>query len=76
MWVHRCTCVWRYDHAYASIAHPTQGVTGAAAGTLTFMIGGSQAGVDAATPLLDIMGANLKHCGDVGAGQVNSPIDG
>lgn len=49
------------------------GVTGAAAGTLTFMVGGSQADYDAAIPVLSNMGKDIRHCGDVGAGQVQKP---
>lgn len=45
------------------------GTAGAAAGTLTFMIGGDAATVQRATPVLKQMGANLFHCGDAGAGQ-------
>ena len=46
------------------------GVGGAAAGTLTFMVGGSAAGFEAAKPVLDIMGGNIFHAGDAGNGQV------
>jgi 3-hydroxyisobutyrate dehydrogenase len=45
------------------------GTAGAAAGTLTFMIGGDVANVDAARPLLASMGKNLFHAGGAGAGQ-------
>lgn len=45
------------------------GTAGAAAGTLTFMIGGEAATVERATPVLKAMGANLFHCGAAGAGQ-------
>ncbi len=45
------------------------GTVGAAAGTLTFMVGGSDAGVATVTPLLDIMGQRVVHCGGAGAGQ-------
>lgn len=45
------------------------GVGGAAAGTLTFMVGGSDAAFGTATPLFDIMGQKAVHCGDGGAGQ-------
>ena len=46
------------------------GVGGAAAGTLTFMVGGSEAGFAAAKPYLDIMGGNIFHAGASGNGQV------
>jgi 3-hydroxyisobutyrate dehydrogenase len=46
------------------------GVGGVAAGTLTFMVGGTEAGFAAAKPLLDIMGQNIFHAGGSGNGQV------
>ncbi len=46
------------------------GVGGAAAGTLTFMCGGTSAAFDRAKPFLDIMGKNVFHAGDAGNGQV------
>jgi 3-hydroxyisobutyrate dehydrogenase len=46
------------------------GVAGAAAGTLTFIVGGSKENFDAASSILDNMGKNVFHAGDVGAGQV------
>ncbi|RMX08794.1 3-hydroxyisobutyrate dehydrogenase [Corticibacter populi] len=45
------------------------GTAGAAAGTLTFMVGGSSATLERALPLLEAMGKNIFHAGDVGAGQ-------
>jgi 3-hydroxyisobutyrate dehydrogenase len=45
------------------------GVGGAAAGTLTFMVGAEPADFAAAQPLLDIMGGRVVHCGGSGAGQ-------
>lgn len=45
------------------------GVTGAAAGTLAFMVGGDSGDVSRATPLFEIMGRATTHCGPVGAGQ-------
>ena len=45
------------------------GAAGAAAGTLTFMVGGSEADLATARPLLDAMGARVVHCGASGAGQ-------
>ena len=45
------------------------GIGGAQAGTLTFMVGGSDADFATVTPLFDIMGQKAVHCGDVGAGQ-------
>jgi len=45
------------------------GIGGAAAGTLTFMAGGSVEAFAKAAPLFDIMGQKAVHCGDSGAGQ-------
>ncbi|MGH8433730.1 MAG: 3-hydroxyisobutyrate dehydrogenase [Pseudomonas sp.] len=46
------------------------GTAGAAAGTLTFMIGGEVNALDKARPLLNAMGKNIFHAGLNGAGQV------
>ena len=46
------------------------GVTGADAGTLTFMCGGEKRSFEKAKPILEAMGKNLVHCGDAGLGQV------
>ena len=46
------------------------GVTGAAAGTLTFIVGGESADFEAARPILACMGQNLFHAGALGAGQI------
>ncbi|MCE9678974.1 3-hydroxyisobutyrate dehydrogenase [Shewanella sp. AS1] len=46
------------------------GTAGAAAGTLTFICGGSDVGFSQAQGVLNAMGANLFHAGDSGAGQV------
>ncbi|HPD91939.1 MAG: 3-hydroxyisobutyrate dehydrogenase [Rhodobacter sp.] len=45
------------------------GVGGAAGGTLTFMVGGSDAAFATVQPLFDIMGQKAVHCGAAGAGQ-------
>ena len=45
------------------------GVGGAAAGTLTFMVGGDEAGFKIASDLFDIMGQKAVHCGPSGNGQ-------
>jgi len=45
------------------------GTSGAVAGTLTFMVGGSKDAFDKASPFLDIMGGRLVHCGEGGSGQ-------
>ena len=46
------------------------GVGGAEAGTLTFMVGGSEEHFATSKLVMDLMGANVVHCGDVGTGQV------
>ena len=59
------TCVFR------SVDAPVSGGTGgAAAGTLTFMVGGSAAAFEQVKPVLGAMGKNIVHCGDTGTGQV------
>lgn len=45
------------------------GVTGAAAGTLTFMAGGALADFERVKPLFDVMGQKAVYCGASGAGQ-------
>lgn len=45
------------------------GVAGAAAGTLTFMVGGPDEAYEAAKPYLDIMGKTIVHAGGAGTGQ-------
>lgn len=45
------------------------GVGGATNGTLTFMVGGSDAAFATAKPLFDIMGQKAVHCGEAGNGQ-------
>ncbi len=45
------------------------GIGGAAAGTLTFMVGGSEEAFSTAKPLFDIMGQKAVHCGPSGNGQ-------
>jgi 3-hydroxyisobutyrate dehydrogenase len=45
------------------------GTGGAAAGTLTFMAGGSAEAFAKAKPLFEIMGSRAVHCGGAGSGQ-------
>ena len=45
------------------------GIAGAAGGTLTFMVGGDEAGFATAKELFDIMGQKAVHCGPSGNGQ-------
>ena len=46
------------------------GTGGAAAGTLTFMVGGSAAIYEQVKSVLFAMGKNIVHCGDTSTGQV------
>ncbi|MCG9746192.1 3-hydroxyisobutyrate dehydrogenase [Shewanella sp. Isolate8] len=46
------------------------GTAGAAAGTLTFICGGSDTAFEQAQGVLNVMGANIFHAGGPGAGQV------
>ena len=56
---------------FAMVDAPVSGgVGGAAAGTLTFMVGGTEDAYEAAKPVLDIMGQNIFHAGGSGNGQV------
>ncbi len=45
------------------------GIGGATAGTLTFMVGGSDEALAKAAPLFEIMGQKAVHCGASGNGQ-------
>lgn len=57
-------------HGHASIDAPVSGGTGgAAAGTLTFMAGGSAEAFARAEPVLKPMAGRIVHCGGDGAGQ-------
>ncbi|WP_122870615.1 3-hydroxyisobutyrate dehydrogenase [Pseudomonas viridiflava] len=50
---------------------PVSGGTGGAqAGTLTFMVGGSPEHFATLKPVLEQMGRNIVHCGEVGTGQI------
>jgi 3-hydroxyisobutyrate dehydrogenase len=46
------------------------GVGGATAGTLAIMVGGDAGDLEEARPALAVMGSNIIHVGDVGAGEV------
>jgi len=57
--------------ALAMLDAPVSGGTaGAAAGTLTFIVGGANDALERARPVLNAMGKNIFHVGDSGAGQV------
>ncbi len=45
------------------------GIGGAQAGTLTFMVGGTEAAFTQAAPLFDVMGQKSVYCGSSGNGQ-------
>jgi 3-hydroxyisobutyrate dehydrogenase len=58
------------DMGSLTLDAPVSGGTGgAAAGTLTFMVGGSEAAFAAGQPVLAMMGKRIVHCGGAGAGQ-------
>ena len=55
---------------FAMVDAPVSGgIAAADAGTLTFMVGGSDAGYTAAQPILSAIGKAVIHAGDAGAGQ-------
>lgn len=53
----------------AADAPVSGGIGGAAAGTLTFMVGAEPATFARLEPVLQAMGKRIVHCGDPGAGQ-------
>lgn len=58
------------DRGFKFIDAPVSGgVTGAAAGTLTFMVGGEDADVEAAKQFIEPMAGNIFHAGGDAAGQ-------
>ncbi|WP_083211301.1 3-hydroxyisobutyrate dehydrogenase [Mycolicibacterium porcinum] len=58
------------EHGFAQLDAPVSGgVKGAVAGTLAFMVGGSDEAVEAARPVLEPMAGKIIHCGASGAGQ-------
>jgi 3-hydroxyisobutyrate dehydrogenase len=55
---------------HAALDAPVSGGTaGAAAGTLTFMVGGGEEAFARGQPLFEVMGAKTFHCGSNGSGQ-------
>ncbi len=46
------------------------GGTGAAAGTLSIMVGGDESTVARAKPIFDVLGKSTVHCGPIGNGQL------
>jgi 3-hydroxyisobutyrate dehydrogenase len=58
------------DHGFAQLDAPVSGgVKGATAGTLAFMVGGDEAAVERARPVLEPMAGKVVHCGGPGTGQ-------
>jgi len=58
------------EHGLAHIDAPVSGgIKGATAGTLAFMVGGTNEAVEAARPVLEPMAGKIIHCGASGAGQ-------
>ena len=59
------------DQGVDSLDAPVSGgEIGAQNGALSIMVGGSQQAFERATPLFEVMGKNIVHIGDTGAGQV------
>jgi 3-hydroxyisobutyrate dehydrogenase len=59
-----------FERGIAMLDAPVSGgVGGATAGTLTFMVGGEENAFRAAEPVLKVMGRNIVHAGEAGAGQ-------
>ena len=51
------------------------GSEGAVKGTLTIMVGGAEADVERARPILEAMGRTITHMGPVGAGQATKAVN-
>jgi 3-hydroxyisobutyrate dehydrogenase len=57
-------------HGLAQLDAPVSGgIKGATAGTLAFMVGGDEAAVERARPVLEPLAGKIIHCGASGAGQ-------
>ncbi|MEC9341919.1 MAG: NAD(P)-dependent oxidoreductase [Pseudomonadota bacterium] len=54
----------------AAITAPAGGANAVRQGALTFIVGGAQADVEAARPVLELLGSRLFHVGPLGAGQI------
>ncbi|TFV58072.1 3-hydroxyisobutyrate dehydrogenase [Mycobacterium sp. PS03-16] len=58
------------ERGFAQLDAPVSGgVKGATAGTLAFMVGGDDAAVERARPILEPMAGKVVHCGASGTGQ-------
>ena len=51
------------------------GVSGAVAGKLTVMVGGTAAAVERARPILNLFAGKIVHCGDVGTGDAVKAVN-
>lgn len=51
------------------------GSEGAQKGTLTIMVGGDEADVERARPVLEAMGSTITHMGPIGAGQATKAVN-
>ncbi|MCT8178012.1 NAD(P)-dependent oxidoreductase [Variovorax sp. CY25R-8] len=68
-WITRETAARLAEHGIAMVDAPVSGAAwGAQAAELVFMVGGAQADVARARPLLDAMGRAVFHLGALGAG--------
>ena len=66
----RAVAAQAQDAGLSALDAPVSGgVGGAQGGTLTFMVGGDDAGFNTAKELFDIMGQKAVHCGPSGNGQ-------
>lgn len=68
-------CVEKSELGQFVDAPVSGGQGGANAGTLTFMVGGSQEAYDAVHPILSIMGREIMYCGKAGAGLATKLIN-
>lgn len=67
----RCIAVQLADKGISMLDAPVSGgQAGATAGALSIMVGGSAAVFERIKPLFEILGKNIVHVGDHGAGQV------
>ena len=58
------------EYGYQMLDAPVSGGTaGAQSGNLTFMVGGENATLNSATPVLEAMAGKIIHCGSKGMGQ-------
>ena len=68
-------CLQRLNYFLVFMDAPVSGGVGAAAaGTLTFMVGGPAAEFEAGQSILQHMGAKIVACGEVGTGQGKNKI--